>query len=142
MQLYETARWFFTQRILFTIDPDHICVRAKLSYARSTLSLASLSGSLFMISDKPEDYDAERIRMIRQTLPPLATMTAETAPVDYTTPAWPANDRTNQEPAVSQRPFSTLWCFHFRRGGQSWAAAGCTGPKCRYKLACCKYWGK
>lgn len=121
MQLFETARWFFTQRILFTIDPDHICVRAKLSFARSTLSLASLSGSLYMISDKPEDYDAERISMIRQTLPPLATMTAATAALDFSTPAWPANDRYNQEPAVSERPFSTLWCVHFHMGGQSWA---------------------
>lgn len=121
MQLYETARWFFTQRILFTIDPDHICVRGRLPFARSTLSLASLSGSLFMISDKPEDYDAERIRMIRQTLPPLATMTAETAPLDFSTPAWPANDWPIQKTAISQRPFSTLWCFHFHVGGHSWA---------------------
>jgi alpha-galactosidase len=75
MQLVESARWFHTHRILFVNDPDHICARAKLDWARTLISLVSLSGGLFMLSDPLEAYDEDRIRIIQRCLPPLPTVT-------------------------------------------------------------------
>src|SRR5690554_2827263 len=51
MQLFESARWFHTHRVVFTNDPDHVCVRTDPEWARSALSLISLSGGLLMLSD-------------------------------------------------------------------------------------------
>ena len=54
MQLRESARWYFAQRVMFTLDPDVVCVRGQYEYVRMMLSLVSLMGGLYMISDKPE----------------------------------------------------------------------------------------
>ena len=78
MQMVEQARWYHAQRILFINDPDHICARAMIDWTRSIISLFSLSGGLFMLSDPLETYDAQRIRMLQQCLPPLTTITGET----------------------------------------------------------------
>ena len=32
MQLFESARWFHTQRTLFLNDPDHVCVRTRILF--------------------------------------------------------------------------------------------------------------
>ena len=133
MQLYDTARWFFAQRILFTIDPDHVCVRAPLQWARMLLSLVSLSGGLYMISDPPECYDPERMALLRKTLPPTAVRTGETGPVDLTTPTcargFPGYDDerlahhiTYIDPGTPS-PFSSLWAFHFDQGERRWCVA-------------------
>lgn len=133
MQLYDTARWYFAQRVLFTIDPDHVCVRAKLPWARMMLSLVSLSGGLYMISDPPESYDAERMTLLRKTLPPTAARAAETGPVDLTTPTCTrsfagyddtqlAHDMTYIAPGEAS-PFSSLWAYHFDQGDRIWCVA-------------------
>lgn len=121
MQLFETARWYFAQRILFTLDPDHICVRTRLPWAQSLLTLSSLSGSLVMLSDQTSAYDQERLELIRRTLPPIATTAAETGPVDYTLPAWPLDHNLESRIASTGLLFGSLWCWHLCRGGQNWA---------------------
>ena len=60
MQLFESARWFHTHRILFLNDPDHVCVRTKADWAKSVLSLISLSGELCMLSDTQQAYTPEK----------------------------------------------------------------------------------
>ena len=70
MQLFESARWFHTHRILFLNDPDHVCVRTKADWAKSVLSLISLSGELCMLSDTQQAYTPEKLDIIRKTLPP------------------------------------------------------------------------
>ncbi|UVI29723.1 alpha-galactosidase [Paenibacillus spongiae] len=142
MQLVETARWFHTQRILFLNDPDHVCVRAPLEWAKSAISLVSLTGSLLMISDKPENYDDERIGMIRRNLPPLTTVTAETGPLDITYPAFAwthvqgyaidldkadqPNAGTSNDPSGGQagHPLTTLWAIHMQTETRTWCVAG------------------
>jgi alpha-galactosidase len=154
MQIVESARWFFAQRILYTNDPDHVCVRAPLEWSRTVLSLVSLSGGLYMLSDPVESYDAERIRIAQQTLPPLTTVAAETGPLDvnYAAFNWTKlhgfafGNQQEKEQALKERrvtpeeearhmaggwktaeadhPFSTLWAIHLDGAAGRWCVAG------------------
>lgn len=150
MQLFEMARWFHTQRILFLNDPDHVCVRTKPEWARSVLSLISLSGSLYMLSDTKDAYTEEKQEIIRKTLPPLTTCTAETGPLDLNFPAYTWTKlhgfavQSHETPVEMEdvnlkdaynmagiyptmedaHPFSTLWSFHINHAGESWCVAG------------------
>lgn len=150
MQLFEMARWFHTQRILFLNDPDHVCVRTNLEWAKSVLSLISLSGGLYMLSDPVESYTEDKLQVIRKTLPPLKTRTGETGPLDLRFPAYTwtklhgfavqshetpvemeevtledaynmAGNYPNMEEA---HPFSTLWSFHLNQNQERWCVAG------------------
>ncbi len=132
MQLRETARWFFAQRVMFTVDPDHVCVRGELNWARMMLSLVSLTGGLFMVSDKAEEYDPARLDMMKKTMPGLTTRAAETGPIDYASPACApmARDIPVEEASRHiahtddpQAPFSSLWSVHFMKGGRRWTVA-------------------
>ena len=131
MQLRETARWFFAQRVLFTLDPDHVCVRSELPWVRMMLSLVSLTGGLYMISDKPETYDEQRLELVRKTVPGLAVRTAETGPVQHNTPAC-YSIRGRMDPVDTsydighytkgeRAPFASLWCTHFEQSGRNWS---------------------
>jgi len=154
MQIVESARWFFTQRILWTNDPDHVCVRAPFEWSRSVLSLVSLSGGLFMLSDPIDRYDAARVRLVQQCLPPLTTATAETGHLDtsYAAFTWtkahsfavqkgqqdslktfaaaPDSDQEafdmagRWETLNDQHPFSSLWAFHFDTPVARWCVMG------------------
>ncbi len=138
MQLRETARWFFAQRVLFTVDPDHVCVRGEVHWARMMLSLSALTGCLYMVSDQPETYDPQRLDMIKKTLPGLTTRTAETGPIDYSTPAcafirWEKDieqgsyDVSHIEPD-EPAPFTSLWATHFDQAGRSWCVVQRCAP--------------
>ena len=127
MQLRETARWFFANRVLFTVDPDHVCVRGKLPWVRMMLSLVSLTGGLFMISDRPETYDEPRLNYLHKTLPALNVHAGETGPIDYTTPACapviaPLDKGCCEISFETDRktPFASLWSTHFDKYGRRW----------------------
>lgn len=153
MQLVESARWYFTHRILYQNDPDHVCVRAPLEWSRSVLSLVSLTGQLLMLSDALQEYDEQRIRLIQQCLPPLTTMTAETGPLntDYAAFTWAKlhsfqviKDKDLRQPFSPQptsdeeaynvagewetisddHPFSSLWATHLDTHIGRWCVAG------------------
>lgn len=146
MQLFESARWFHTQRILFLNDPDHVCVRTKSDWAKSVLSLISLSGELYMLSDAPEAYTEEKLDILRRTLPPLTTVTAETGPLSLEYPAYTWTKlhgfavQSHETPVemedvtledalamagdlsgdAASHPFSTLWAFHLSGPQGTW----------------------
>lgn len=150
MQLFEMARWFHTQRILFLNDPDHVCVRTKPEWAKSVLSLISLAGGLCMLSDTEDAYTEEKLEIIRKTLPPMTTCTAETGPLNMDFPAYTwtklhgfavqshetpvemeevnlkdAYDMAGIYPTMEDvHPFSTLWSFHYNHAGENWCVAG------------------
>jgi hypothetical protein len=149
MQLVESARWWFTNRILFLNDPDHICARAELVWARSISSLVSLTGQLFMLSDPLETYTPERLTLLRKCLPTLTTVPGETGPLPLDFPAFTwtklhgfAVPRENPVAAqgVEERdalnmagiyptmhdnhPFATLWAVHLRNSFRNWCVAG------------------
>ncbi len=128
MQVTETARCFSAHRILFTIDPDHICIRTEIEWARMLLSFVSLTGGLYMLSDPLECYDEPRMRMIKKTLPSLEVYTGETGPIDYTTPAfcWTENPALTPEEVSDiisnngENTFGTFWAAHFRKDDRAW----------------------
>lgn len=146
MQLFETARWFHTQRILFVNDPDHVCVRTKLEWAKTVLSLISLSGGLYMLSDTVDAYTQEKKEVIQKTLPTLTTKTAETGhlPLEYPAYTWTKLHgfavQSHETPVVAEdvslkdavnmagvydgvdakHPFSSLWSFHINKGNRRW----------------------
>lgn len=146
MQLFESARWFHTHRVLFLNDPDHVCVRTKADWAKSVLSLISLSGELCMLSDTQEAYTPEKLEIIRKTLPPLQTVAGETGrlPLEYPAYTWTKlhgfavqshetpvemEDVSEQEAAnIAGRmpdgdalhPFSSLWSFPVVHHGLRW----------------------
>lgn len=146
MQLFESARWFHAHRVLFLNDPDHVCVRTKADWARSVLSLISLSGELYMLSDTTQAYTPEKLDILRKTLPPLTTSTGETGPLELEYPAYtwtklhgfavqshetPVEmEDVNAEEAANiagwapdranLHPFSSLWSFAMRHHGMDW----------------------
>ena len=148
MQIVESARWFHTHRILFLNDPDHICARTKPAWAKTLLSLVSLSGGLFMLSDAIDTYDGERIRAIQKCLPPMTTITGETGSLDVHYPAfaWTKQhgaafkgkvERTwievsdedaytlagDHDTMYDDHPFASLWAFHFQTQVGRWCVA-------------------
>ena len=132
MQLRETARWFFAQRVLFTVDPDHVCVRGEYNWVRMMLTLVSLTGGLFMVSDKVEDYDDTRLALMKKTMPGLDTRAAETGPIDYTSPACARMPKDISVEEASRLiahteddewPDASLWSVHFDQGGRRWTVA-------------------
>ena len=150
MQLFEMARWFHTQRILFLNDPDHVCVRTKPEWAKSVLSLISLAGGLCMFSDTEDAYTEEKLEIIKKTLPPLTTCTAETGPLNMDFPAYTwtklhgfavqshetpvemedvnlkdAYDMAGIYPTMEDaHPFSSLWSFHLNHADETWCVVG------------------
>lgn len=149
MQIVESARWFHTQRILFLIDPDHICARTNVEWARSVCSLVSLSGGLYMLSDPLKDYDNDRIEIIQKTLPAMETFTAETGNIqlDYPAFTWTklhgfavprenpvvaeettieeAMDMAGNYPTMDDNsPFSTLWNIQIDKEWRKWSVVG------------------
>ncbi len=151
MQMVETARWIYTQRILFINDPDHLCLRSRYEWARSAISLASLSGGLLMLSDAPDEYDEKRVDMIQKNLPALKTYAGETGilPMDIQAFTWtkahgaaftkaradgPYDEAIPLEALIAasgrfptlqnKHPFSTLWAFHINTPLRNWCIAG------------------
>lgn len=146
MQLFESARWFHTHRVLFLNDPDHVCVRTRPDWAKSVLSLISLSGELYMLSDTEAAYTPEKLDIIRKTLPPLATCAGETGPLTLEYPAYtwtklhgfavqshetPVEmEDVGEEEAMNiagwapdreaLHPFSSLWSFAMAHHGLKW----------------------
>ena len=146
MQLFESARWYHTQRILFLNDPDHVCVRTNKEWAKSILSLISLSGELYMLSDTVDAYTPDKIDIIQKTLPPLTMTTAETGPLSCEYPAYtwtklhgfavqshetPVEmEQVSLEEAMNiagnapdldrNHPFSSLWSFQMNHHNKQW----------------------
>ena len=137
MQVFETARWFHTQRILFQLDPDHVCARSTPEWTRSLLSLVSQTGGLYMLSDNVDCYDETRLGMIRKTMPTQPVMTAETGPLrldrvasGYTPGAWRIDESVTLQEAlqISASPlddlqdhsFGNLWATHYQVGPRRW----------------------
>ncbi len=149
MQLVESARWFHAQRILFINDPDHVCVRAKFEWTRTLLSLVSLSGGLFMLSDPLDVYDEPRLELVKKTIPPLVTTTAETGALDLSYPAYTwtklhgfavpreipvqaegveledaMNMAGNYATMNDDHPFTSLWTIHINKPWANWSVVG------------------
>ncbi len=65
-----TNRYFYNGRVWFN-DPDPVYARTSipLERARVSASWAALTGQLYALGDWVPDYDAERIDLVRKTIP-------------------------------------------------------------------------
>ena len=103
-----------------------------------------------MLSDTEDAYTEEKLEIIRKTLPPMTTCTAETGPLNMDFPAYTwtklhgfavqshetpvemedvnlkdAYDMAGIYPTMEDvHPFSTLWSFHYNHAGENWCVAG------------------
>ena len=103
-----------------------------------------------MLSDTTDAYTEEKLEIIRKTLPPLTTCTAETGPLNLDFPAYTwtklhgfavqshetpvemedvnlkdAYDMAGIYPTMNDKhPFSSLWSFHINHAGETWCVAG------------------
>lgn len=83
-----------------------------------------------MVSDPPQTYDADRIGLMKRTMPPLATHAGEFGPIDYSTPACTYIPKTKTEEEASYAiahekkgenyPMGSLWSIHMEQGGRNW----------------------
>ena len=95
-------------------------------------------------------YTEEKLGIIKKTLPPLTTCTAETGPLNLDFPAYTwtklhgfavqshetpvemedvllkdAYDMAGVYPTMNDNhPFSSLWTFHYNHAGENWCVAG------------------
>jgi hypothetical protein len=120
-------------------------MRTKPEWGTSVLSLVTLTGGLFMLSDPIHMYDEQRVRTIQRCLPPLETITAETGPLDvsYQAYAWTklhgvdftgeieydwkeVNDEDariisgDHETMYDAHPLASLWAFHLHNEAGEW----------------------
>lgn len=65
-----TNRYFYNARVWYN-DPDPVYVRRSIPVERAQVSAtwASISGQLYALSDWIPDYDAERVDVVRKTVP-------------------------------------------------------------------------
>jgi hypothetical protein len=66
--------------LIWRNDPDHIELSEKEGYRSCTAT--SLTGSLFMLTDKAEKYNSELVEAARRTMPVLFTMPCQVYDVD------------------------------------------------------------
>jgi alpha-galactosidase len=74
------AQYNSFNNVVWLNDPDHIQLTPKEAY-RSTMA-TSLTGSMYMLTDKPEVYNGEIIEAARRTIPVLRTLPGQVYEVD------------------------------------------------------------
>lgn len=117
----ESARWHHTHGILYRNDPDHLCMRSPFDMASSISAMASLNGYLYMISDEISCYTDDKLALIRQTIPPTDTITAETGSLNIATPMNYYGDMDQAHCAKESLMPGSLWVTHFVKGDRVWA---------------------
>jgi alpha-galactosidase len=117
--------------VVWRNDPDHIELSPQEAY-RSTM-VTSLTGSLLMVTDKPETYAGERIEAARRAAPVLVTRPGQLYDVDPSRSA--ELERVDLElSGAGPRPFDagyvpacSLYALEINRPWASWLMLGRTG---------------
>jgi hypothetical protein len=117
--------------IVWRNDPDHIELSDADAY-RSCM-VTSLTGSLFMLTDKPERYQTEWVEAARRSIPVLFTLPGQLYDVDPSRSMY--LDRVDTEVSGSgERPFDAsrsspydLFLLEINRLFESWVLLGRVG---------------
>ena len=102
------------------------------------LSLISLSGGLYMLSDTEDAYTEEKLEVIRKTLPPLPTRTAETGSLSLEYPAYTWTKlhgfavQSNEKP-VSAEEVNLEDAYHMAGISPEWIKA-IPFPRCGHSI--------
>jgi alpha-galactosidase len=122
--------------IIWQNDPDHIEAFGEFAY-RDCMA-TSITGSLYMITDKPEDYKTGNLEPIIRTIPVLYTMPGQIYDVDPTRSMY--LDRVDSETSGSgerifdggRNSFNDLFLLEINKPYENWMVLGRTGTRIDY----------
>ncbi|MDR0313372.1 MAG: alpha-galactosidase [Treponema sp.] len=120
LQINEAARWHFTHGVLYRNDIDYICMRMETPHAKTLASLVSLNGYLYFISDDTELYTQEKLKVIRKTMPPTGSISAEAVTLDADSPMNKYRNMVILHKDIPSLVHGSLWANHFYQSGRSW----------------------
>jgi len=117
--------------VVWRNDPDHIELSEREAW-RSTM-VTSLTGSLFMLTDKPERYRTAFVEPAKRTAPVLVTVPGQLYDVDPSRSAnlWRADlEVSGRDPKpfdAGLEPAAQLYLLEINRPFESWTVLGRTG---------------
>ncbi len=117
--------------VVWRNDPDHIELSEREAW-RSTM-VTSLTGSLFMLTDKPERYRTSIVEAAKRTAPVLVTVPGQLYDVDPSRSAnlWRADlEVSGRDPKpfdAGLEPAAHLYLLEVNRPFESWMVLGRTG---------------
>ena len=125
------AQYNSFNNVVWRNDPDHIELSDAEAW-RSTM-VTSLTGSLFMLTDKPERYRTPAVEPARRAAPVLVTMPGQLYDVDPSRSAELARvdaEVSGRDPKpfdASLTPGADLYLLEINRPFESWMVLGRTG---------------
>jgi len=117
--------------VVWRNDPDHIELSDREAW-RSTM-VTSLTGSLFMLTDKPERYRTEFVEPAKRAAPVLVTLPGQLYDVDpsRSSQLWRADvEVSGRDPKpfdAGLEPAAHLYLLEVNRPFESWVVLGRTG---------------
>ncbi len=122
--------------IVWLNDPDHIEAFGEFAYRDCMVT--SLTGSLYMITDKPENYESGIIEPVIRTIPVLHTLPGQVYDVDPTHSMYLY--RTDSETSgsgerifdASRTSFNDLFLLEINKDYENWMVLGRTGTRVKY----------
>lgn len=122
--------------VVWLNDPDHI--EAFGEYAYRDCMATSITGSLYMITDKPEDYETGNLDPIIRTIPVLHTIPGQIYDVDPSRSMY--LDRVDAETSgsgerifeASRTSFNDLFLLEINKPFENWMVLGRTGDRVKY----------
>ena len=122
--------------VVWQNDPDHI--EAFGGFAYRDCMATSITGSLYMITDKPEDYERGNLEPVIRTIPVLRTLPGQLYDVDPTRSMY--LDRVDAETSGSgervfdagRTSFNDLFLLEINRPYENWMVLGRTGDRVNF----------
>ena len=122
--------------VVWLNDPDHI--EAFGDYAYRDCMATSLTGSLYMITDKPEDYESGNLEPVIRTIPVLSTLPSQLYDVDPTRSMY--LNRVDSETSGSgervfdagRTSFNDLFLLEVNKPFGNWMVLGRTGERVNF----------
>lgn len=122
--------------VVWQNDPDHIEAFGKFAY-RDCMA-TSMTGSLYMITDKPEDYEKRSLEAIIRTIPVLYTRPGQIYDVDPTRSMYLDYIDTEVSGAgerifdATRESFNDLFLLEINKPYENWVVLGRTGDRVKY----------
>lgn len=122
--------------VVWLNDPDHI--EAFGNFAYRDCMATSLTGSLYMITDKPENYETGNLEPIIRTIPVLFTQPGQIYDVDPTRSMY--LDRVDAETSgggervfdAGRTSFNDLFLMEINKPYENWMVLGRVGDRVNY----------
>ncbi len=122
--------------VVWQNDPDHIEAFGKFAY-RDCMA-TSMTGSLYMITDKPKDYERQSLEPIIRTIPVLYTKPGQIYDVDPTRSMYLGCIDTEVSGTgerifdATRMSFNDLFLLEINKPYENWVILGRTGDRVKY----------